>query len=882
MKKVLAIVLSLSMVLGSFGFAFAAEDDTSKTKSTKSTNFSDVVGTDCEDAVKVLTDLNVVTGYDDGTYKPENIVTRAEMAVLVVNALGLKSYVTEGAKSTFTDMANYGWAEGYIAYAQSLGVISGYGDGTFQPGKTVSYDEVATMLVAALGYTPEALQGTWPANYVTQAKAKGILDGITAGPNGANRGDVATMIYQTLDQGIGKVDKDGNWQQIGITFNPNGSIKEQDTMLNRLGAKLYNKSGDMDGDQSYFFVVTKDIADNESVINLYPYIGTKMSAYMNSDDDIIAVKEVKSTFLTGEFDGIDTFTVGDTDYDVKIQKNAYGYAEYFQNAEDQSKRVNTVTTTSDAALSDSRIDWTGNTTSYTLAVDLSGKTIKDIYSIMQWDVTEADYFASTDAADIKDDHEIFGIDLPEDDNGDIDTNKIDLIGVDSLDAIKTDDVVYAYKHNTDDEIVRVAVGTEVVSGEVSRVNKDNDEFTISGKVYSAADSTVRAYNGTIKAGDTVTLYLDAYGEVYDYKKGAGEPDKYAIVLDVAEGSKTLNGDPAKVKLFLADGSVKTFEMDDDIVDESQNGAPVVVTTNNGVSVTIPTLATANARSLTAGAIIKYDTDKAGVIDDVELPTNQVVGSAAKTAVSPKGNFDGKKINSDAVLYTYDYEWINLTPTTSGIGDMTDDDNFGTATYDSILDSDDTTARYVVDADGNISAMILGDFSTTTDTYGVFTNWANGSGDYDYIVNVWINGKLEEKSAEKAAMQKAAVTADAPHNPSGAVYKLKFDGTKAIKDGTAVSVGKNTADKTTRTDLTTVGAVLLRDGKVIKVSGSALSYTLDDDAVVYTWSYTDNKYKKGNLGDIAKTLSASAVNTTNAVELYDVVDNDGVYDIVLVY
>ena len=85
MKKVLSLVLALSLVLGTFVPSFAA------------TTFSDVKGEDCEQAVNVLVDLGVVNGYEDGTYKPENIVTRAEMAVLVVNALGLEDYVTDNA-----------------------------------------------------------------------------------------------------------------------------------------------------------------------------------------------------------------------------------------------------------------------------------------------------------------------------------------------------------------------------------------------------------------------------------------------------------------------------------------------------------------------------------------------------------------------------------------------------------------------------------------------------------------------------------------------------------------------------------------------------------------------------------------------------------------
>ena len=122
MRKVLSFVLVLSLVLGSFAMAFAATPAV-----------SDTAGKACEDAVNVLTELGIVKGYPDGSYKPENIVTRAEMAVIVISALGLKDYAV--GTSSFKDMAGYDWAQGYVAYAQSLGVINGYPDGTFKPAR---------------------------------------------------------------------------------------------------------------------------------------------------------------------------------------------------------------------------------------------------------------------------------------------------------------------------------------------------------------------------------------------------------------------------------------------------------------------------------------------------------------------------------------------------------------------------------------------------------------------------------------------------------------------------------------------------------------------------------------------------------------------------
>ena len=197
MKKVLSFVLVLSMILGSFGMAFAAP--------------SDVVGKDYEDAVNVLMELGVVEGYKDGTYRPEKVVTRAEMATLIIKALGLNDYAV--GKSGFSDMAGH-WADAYVAYAASLGFISGYGDGTFRPNQPVTYDQAITMVVQALGYKAEYMVGGYPGAFVAQAKTLGMLDGIKSGAAGANRGDVATLLYNTLPVSFVRYDKNGSLEEM--------------------------------------------------------------------------------------------------------------------------------------------------------------------------------------------------------------------------------------------------------------------------------------------------------------------------------------------------------------------------------------------------------------------------------------------------------------------------------------------------------------------------------------------------------------------------------------------------------------------------------------------------------------------------------------------
>ncbi|PQP89817.1 S-layer homology domain-containing protein [Paenibacillus sp. AR247] len=92
-------------------------------------------------------------GYEDGTFKPEQAITRAEMATLASRLKPVASAVGSG----FRDTAGH-WAESAIAKAQGAGILNGYPDGTFRPSKALTRAEAVTALNRALGRGP--LYGT--------------------------------------------------------------------------------------------------------------------------------------------------------------------------------------------------------------------------------------------------------------------------------------------------------------------------------------------------------------------------------------------------------------------------------------------------------------------------------------------------------------------------------------------------------------------------------------------------------------------------------------------------------------------------------------------------------------------------------------------------
>ncbi len=197
LKKVLALVLALSMILSTFTAltltASAAAEPT----------FSDIAGTSYEDAVEVLAALNIVAGYEDGTYGGDKVVTRAEMAAFIVREIGLAATASSATSGNqYSDVAADHWALGSINVATQKKIIVGNGDGTFAPNDTVSYQAAVKMLVCALGYEVVANRnGGWPAGYLIQGAALGLTDGITGidGADGCNRGVVASLLYNALE-----------------------------------------------------------------------------------------------------------------------------------------------------------------------------------------------------------------------------------------------------------------------------------------------------------------------------------------------------------------------------------------------------------------------------------------------------------------------------------------------------------------------------------------------------------------------------------------------------------------------------------------------------------------------------------------------------------
>ena len=110
--------------------------------------FSDIKGHWAEAQIKQMAAEGIVKGYPDGTFRPDGLITRAEFAVMVVQAFKLSN--SKG--QTFTDTDGH-WAEEIIGTASANGIVSGYSDDLFGPDDPITREQMAVMIVKAAQLT---------------------------------------------------------------------------------------------------------------------------------------------------------------------------------------------------------------------------------------------------------------------------------------------------------------------------------------------------------------------------------------------------------------------------------------------------------------------------------------------------------------------------------------------------------------------------------------------------------------------------------------------------------------------------------------------------------------------------------------------------------
>jgi len=535
MKRIVSLVLALSMVLSLFSAAFAAS------------TLKDITGTKYESAVEALMELGVVDGYPDGTYLPENVVTRAELSKLLVTAYGLSQAADVASGTTpFSDVAG-NWAAGYINVSSDYKFVNGYPDGTFKPNETVTYAEAITMCLRVLGYAKEVdSKGTWPTNYIAKAQDLKLNKDLefTSYNDGATRGNIALLIWNMLRTKmwtvVGESEGDGlesraNTEMLNVKFPDYAYSKNvtfegfsigSDAKANKAKVEITVKA--IDGKEVELDKRTYEYAKND----FYTFVpGTEVEVLVNEEDGVMLsiVSAGNDALVSGTKEEIDdTYDeLIDTDY-------AYAYARV-----ESKKLVSPVTLTSESLFVD-KLE----------AKDKTVKINKKSYDDSDWDT----------ALIIKDDERVALRDLEEGDilttitvsyDGD-EVEEFYVIGGTSETGKLTKYIVDNYEDSKVEYVAVTVDGEEYKLDKAATYVEDPDASSV-----KAVDFYNKNYNDKMKK-EEVTLRLDPmFGRVvrveFDGKIDGGEDSSDIKFFGIASSVERADSKTYTVTLVNEDG-----------------------------------------------------------------------------------------------------------------------------------------------------------------------------------------------------------------------------------------------------------------------------------------------------------------------------------------
>ncbi|MBQ9617962.1 MAG: S-layer homology domain-containing protein, partial [Oscillibacter sp.] len=197
MKKSLSLVLALVMTVSLFTFGPVSA----------SAAFTDSNSITYKEAVDVISSLEIMGGYSDGSFRPNGALTRGAAAKIICNMMltpQIANNMSNNTGTRFSDVPAGHVFAGYIAWCVQENIVSGYSDGSFHPGDPLSTQAFLKMLLCALGYdqTIEHYTGSgWSNNVTNQALMIGLNNGLAAtltGTANVNRQDACLFAFNAL------------------------------------------------------------------------------------------------------------------------------------------------------------------------------------------------------------------------------------------------------------------------------------------------------------------------------------------------------------------------------------------------------------------------------------------------------------------------------------------------------------------------------------------------------------------------------------------------------------------------------------------------------------------------------------------------------------
>ena len=204
---------------------------------------TDIQGHWAQNTINKWVDKGDISGYPDGTFRPNNMITRAEFVVLVNNAMGY----TKSGYAYFSDVPSHYWGKNAIQTGVAAGYISGDGNGIFRPNDPVTRQEAAAMISRILDlkqnesrayrYTDSYAISNWAKGVVGAVSDAGIMAGYPDGSFGPNR-------VLTRAEAVLALDKTVNYQP-GDQEEDKEETKKEDMLLTQSKLEDTTITGDL-------------------------------------------------------------------------------------------------------------------------------------------------------------------------------------------------------------------------------------------------------------------------------------------------------------------------------------------------------------------------------------------------------------------------------------------------------------------------------------------------------------------------------------------------------------------------------------------------------------------------------------------------------------
>ena len=711
--------------------------------------------------------LGIITGYEDGSVQPNSVVSRAEMATIVLRALNAQA--TAAYNNAFSDVDSSHWAAATIQTAANQNIINGFEDGTFQPDGDVTTIQVWKMLVCAANFGYEAeINGGWPSGYASVANTRMELNnGVASGDmnDGAERGNVIKMVYNALmapfnqpsgtQGGMILYDSQYTWAKVKFNvFEGRGILTA--TSTTSMSSEYKPQDGNLYIDDQLYAT---------DLTGIDAYVGSTVTYYYSEDSMgsrkvlSVAPDNVKSESVEIDVSDIESFT-GFADgrgkisllsssktYDVSDATIIYNGSEITNAAFQMAKAAdrNNTRFPADMTYDDFLVPREGslklinndNDSAYDIVYIESYQTMVIVSANDRRVSAETNEYTLSGSVG---ENITTTIDVDADANPDK-TVKITRDGIEANPRnLRADDVV-AVKRSIDDMSVEFICETNSITGSISSVSTDsmgNAVATINGSDYVVA---AVAYDDCA-AGVEGTFYLDVFDRVGRIEAGnnggLSGSEKYGWIMNAYLDD---SGSEMFVKLYTSDNTEETYKLantvsfwgTDDSSAKSMSGAEAFEEiTNNGTLDNDAFLTTAGSNLKgTPVRLVKYRTNSN---DEINLLYTAVAGSTSSDNTN-------MLVMSDTVEYNYTCRGsiaagkysltspMTLIQVPANVSDMKDAANYNITTTEagSFLNSSKGVNRYALFGqftDGTVPQVVVEFLTSTASSAPTFAAYDN--------------------------------------------------------------------------------------------------------------------------------------------------------------